>query len=71
MWGFDVGTFNPYIKSFCDKFDLTNLIKKTRRFKSPEIPSCIDLIFIIKPRSFQNPCAIVDIHCNENVFSEI
>ena len=58
MGDFNVGPENTYIKSFCDKFDLTNLIKGPTCFKNPENPPCIDLIFTNRARCFQNSCAI-------------
>ena len=58
MGDFNLGPENTYIKSFCDNFDLANLIKEPTCFKNPENPSCIDLSFTNRPRDFQNSCAI-------------
>ena len=58
MGDFNVGPENTYIRSFCDNFYFTNLIKEPTCFKNPENPSCIDLIFTNRSRGFQNSCAI-------------
>ena len=58
MCDFNVGPENTYIKSFCDNFDLKNLIKKSTCCKNPENLSCIDLIVTSIPESFQNSSAI-------------
>ena len=58
MDDFNVGPENTYIKSFCNNFDLTSLIKEPTCFKNPENPSCIDPIFTNRPRGFQKSCAI-------------
>ena len=42
--------------SFCDMFDLTSLIKEPTCYKNLDNSSCIDLILINKPSSFQNSC---------------
>ena len=54
MCDFNEGPENTYIKTFCNNFDLTNLIKEPTCFKNPENLSCIDLILSNKPRTFQN-----------------
>ena len=41
---------------FCDTFNLTSLIKEPTCYKNPDNPSCIDLILINKPPSFQTSC---------------
>ena len=58
MCDFNVGPENTYIKSFCNNFDLKNLIKEPTCFKNPENPSCIDLILTNRSRSFQNSCNV-------------
>ena len=55
---FNIGPDNTYIKSFCDNFGFTNLIKEPACFKNPENPSCTDLLLTNRPRTFQNSCAI-------------
>ena len=55
---FNIGPDNIYIKSFCDNFGFTNLIKEPACFKNPENPSCTDLLLTNRPRTFQNSCAI-------------
>ena len=42
------------MKSFCESYNLTNLIKQPTCFKNPEKPSCNDLILINRPKSFQS-----------------
>ena len=54
MCDFNEGPENTYIKTFCNNFDLTNLIKEPTCFKNPKNLSCIDLILSNKPRSIQN-----------------
>ena len=44
------------IKNFCTSYGLTGLIKQPICFKSPEKPSCIDLILTNRSRSFQSTC---------------
>ena len=51
---FNVEVDNNAISSFCDAFDLVNLIRELTCYKNPEKPSCIDLILTNKPHSFQN-----------------
>ena len=46
------------MKSFCESYNLTNLIKKPMCFKNPETPSCIDLILTKRPKSFPTTCVI-------------
>ena len=58
-----LGDFNAGIEettmiSFCESYNLTNLIKQPTCFKNPEKPSCIDLILTIRPKSFQSTCVI-------------
>ena len=54
LGGFNAEVDNNVISSFCDAFDLANLVKKPTCYKNPEKSSCIDLILSIKPQSFQN-----------------
>ena len=51
---FNVEVDNNAISSFCDAFDLVNLIREPTCYKNPEKPSCIDLILTNKPHSFKN-----------------
>ena len=46
------------MKSFCESYNLTNLIKQPTCFKNPEKPSCIDLTLTNRPKSFQTTCVI-------------
>ena len=53
-----LGDFNAEVDynailSFCDAFDLVNLIREPTCYKNPEKPSCIDLILTNKTHSFQ------------------
>ena len=51
---FNAEVDNNAISSFCDKFDLVNLIREPTCYKNLEKPSCIDLILTNEPHSFQN-----------------
>ena len=56
-----LGDFNTEIeettmKSFCESYNLTNLIKQPTCFKNPNKPSCIDLLLTNRPKSFQTTC---------------
>ena len=53
---FNIEADSKEMSSFCDTFDLTSLIKEPTCNKNPDNPSCIDLILINKPISFQNSC---------------
>ena len=58
-----IGDFNTDInqscmKSFCESYTLSSLIKEPTCHKNPQNPSCIDLILKNSPYSFQNSCAI-------------
>ena len=58
-----IGDFNTDInqscmKSFCETYTLSSLIKEPTCHKNPQNPSCIDLILTNSPYSFQNSCAI-------------
>ena len=44
------------MKTFCDSYSLTSLIKQPTCYKNPSHPKCIDLILINVPRSFQTSC---------------
>ena len=55
---FNVGTEEQHMKTFCDNYNLTSLIKQPTCYKNPNNPSCIDLILSNTPRSFQSTCVI-------------
>ena len=46
------------MKSFCESYNLTNLIKQPTCFKNPKKSSCIDSILTNRPKSFQSTCVI-------------
>ena len=58
-----IGNFNakpnkPAISDFCEIHNTENIIKEKTRFKNPENPTCIHLILINRPRSFQNSSVV-------------
>ena len=58
-----IGDFNTdinqsFMKSFCESYTLSSLIKKPTCLKNPQSPSYMDLILTNSPYSFQNSCAI-------------
>ena len=44
------------MKTLCDSYSLTGLIKQPTCYKNPSHPKCIDLILTNVPRSFQTIC---------------
>ena len=46
------------MKTFCESYTLSSLIKEPTCYKNPQNPSCIDLILTNSPYSFQNSCVI-------------
>ena len=52
LGNFNTSIEDSFMKSFCENNDLRSLVKELTCFKSPENPSCIDLILTNKPRSF-------------------
>ena len=50
---FNVSIDGLYMESFCESYRFKSLIKDLTCFKNPEDPSCIDLILINSPYSFQ------------------
>ena len=46
------------VKTFCDSYSLTSLIKQPTCYKNPSHPKCIDLILTNVPQSFQSTCVI-------------
>ena len=55
---FNAGIEETTMKSFCESYNLTNLIKQPTCFKNPKKPSCTGLILTSRPKSFQNTCVI-------------
>ena len=55
---FNAGIEETIMKSFCESYNLTNLIKQPTCFKNPKKASCIDLISTNRPKSFQSTCVI-------------
>ena len=55
---FNVGIHDPHMKSFCETYDLTNLIKQQTCYNNPDNPTCTDLIVTNVPRTFQSICII-------------
>ena len=49
---------DPQIKSFCDNYSLGNLTKQPVYYKSTTNPTCIDLIWTNRPRSFPSTCVL-------------
>ena len=50
---FNVEADDQNMKTFCDSYSLTSLIKQPTCYKNPSHPKCIDLILTNVPRSFQ------------------
>ena len=55
---FNVGGEEPHMKTFCENYNLQNLIKQPTCYKNPSRPTSIDLILTNVPRSFQSTCVI-------------
>ena len=55
---FNVEADDQNMKTFCDSYSLTSLIKQLTCYKNPSHPKCIDLILTNVPRSFQTTCVI-------------
>ena len=55
-----LGNFNDdqNMKTSCDSYSLTSLIKQPTCYKNPSHPKCIDLILTNVPCSFQTTCVI-------------
>ena len=49
-----MGVEEPHMKTFCENYNLQNLIKQPTCYKNPSRPTCIDLISTNVPRSFQS-----------------
>ena len=46
----------PDMKSFCETYNLTNLIKQPTRYKNADNPTSIDLILTNVSHTFQSTC---------------
>ena len=46
------------MKSFCENYDLKNVIRQPVCYKSPSNPVCIDLILTNVPCNFQSTCVV-------------
>ena len=46
------------VSDFCEIYNLKNIIREKTCFKNPNNPSCIDLISINRPKSFQKSMVI-------------
>ena len=55
---FNVEFDDQNMKTFCDSYSLTSLIKQPTCYENPSHPKCIDLILTNVPRSFQTTCVI-------------
>ena len=55
---FNVEVDSQNMKTFCDSYSLTSLIKLLTCYKNPSHPKCIDLILTNVPQSFQTTCVI-------------
>ena len=55
---FNAGIEETTMKSFCESYNLTNLIKQPTCFKNTKKPSCIDLILTNRPKAFQTTYVI-------------
>ena len=58
-----LGDFNAEVddqnmKTFCNSYSLSSLIKQSTCYKNPSHPKCIDLILTKVARSFQTSCVI-------------
>ena len=55
---FNAGVEDTDIKNFCSSYNLTSMVNKAMCHKNPDKPTCIDLILIKSPGSFQNSCVV-------------
>ena len=51
---FNVEINENHMKSFCENYDLSNLIKQPTCYKNPTNSTCIDLVLTNAPRSFHS-----------------
>ena len=55
---FNTDTNHSCMKTFCESYTLSSLIKEPTCYKNQQNPLCIDLILTNSPYSFQNSCVI-------------
>ena len=55
---FNIEVDDQNMKTFCDSYSLTSLIKQPTCYKNPSHPKCIDLILTNVSRSFQTTYVI-------------
>ena len=55
---FNAGIAEPQMKSFCETYSFTSLIKHPTCYKNLDNATCIDLILTNVPRTFQSTCVI-------------
>ena len=58
MGDFNTEPTDTVLSSFCEIHNLKNFIKDKTCLKSPNKPSCIDLIITNRPKNFQNSMVI-------------
>ena len=51
---FSAEATNPFVENFCVTYGLKSLIKVSTCYKNSSNPTCIDLILLNHPKSFQN-----------------
>ena len=55
---FNVTDDEHHMKSFCENYNLKNLIRQSTCYKIPSNPAWIDLILTNVPRTFQSTCVV-------------
>ena len=55
---FNVGIEEANMQSFCESYNLKSLIKQPTCYKSPDKPTCIDLLLTNVSRMFHSTCVI-------------
>ena len=55
---FNVGIEEANMQSFCESYNVKNLIKQSTCYKNPDKPTCIDLILTNVPRMLQSTWVI-------------
>ena len=58
MSDFNAKPADTIVSDFSEIYNLKNIIREKTCFKNPNNPSCIDLMIINKPKSFQNSMVI-------------
>ena len=53
MGDFNAGLDNVVLKVFCNLYNLKSLVNKATCYKSPNNPSCIDLVLTKFPKYFR------------------